>query len=32
MLLDTEDNRWVIHNVGDLPKPDRERFFQYIYW
>jgi ABC-type multidrug transport system ATPase subunit len=32
MLVDTEDNRWVVRNVDDLPKPDRERFMQYIYW
>ena len=32
MLVDTEDNRWVIRDVEDLPKPDRERFMQYIYW
>jgi ATP-binding cassette subfamily B protein len=32
MLVDTEDNRWVVHDVDDLPKPDRERFLQYIYW
>ena len=32
MLVDTEDNRWVVPNVEDLPKPDRERFMQYVYW
>jgi ATP-binding cassette, subfamily B, bacterial len=32
MLVDTEDNRWVVANVDDLPKPDRERFMQYVYW
>ena len=32
MLVDTEDNRWVIRDVADLPKPDHERFLQYIYW
>ena len=32
MLIDTEDNRWVVPNVDDLPKPDRERFMQYVYW
>jgi hypothetical protein len=32
MLVDTEDNRWVVRSVDDLPKPDRERFLQYIYW
>jgi hypothetical protein len=32
MLIDTEENRWVIHRVDDLPKPDRERFLHYVYW
>ena len=32
MLIDTEDNRWVVRRVADLPKPDRERFLQYVYW
>jgi ATP-binding cassette subfamily B protein len=32
MLVDTEDNRWVVRDVDDLPKPDHERFLQYIYW
>jgi ATP-binding cassette, subfamily B, bacterial len=32
MLVDTEDNRWVVPDVDDLPKPDRERFMQYVYW
>ena len=32
MLVDTEDNRWVVRDVDDLPKPDHERLLQYIYW
>jgi ATP-binding cassette subfamily B protein len=32
MLVDTEDNRWVVPRVPDLPNPDQERFLQYIYW
>ena len=32
MLIDTEENRWVVRRVDDLPRPDRERFMQYIYW
>ncbi|MFM8705242.1 MAG: DUF1854 domain-containing protein, partial [Planctomycetia bacterium] len=32
MLVDTEDNRWVVPCVTDLPQPDRERFLQYVYW
>jgi ATP-binding cassette subfamily B protein len=32
LLLDTEENRWVVPCVDALPKPDRERFLQYVYW
>jgi ATP-binding cassette subfamily B protein len=32
MLIDTEENRWVVPRVDDLPKADRERFLQYVYW
>jgi ATP-binding cassette, subfamily B, bacterial len=32
LLIDTEDNRYVISDVELLPKTDRERFRQYIYW
>jgi ATP-binding cassette subfamily B protein len=32
MLVDTEDNRWVVPRVTDLPQPDRDRFLQYVYW
>lgn len=32
MLVDTEDNRWVVRRVAELPKSDRERFLQYVYW
>jgi ATP-binding cassette subfamily B protein len=32
LLLDTEDNRWVIPRIETLPRPDRERFLQYVYW
>jgi ATP-binding cassette subfamily B protein len=32
LLLDTEENRWVIPRIDALPKPDRERFLQYVYW
>jgi hypothetical protein len=32
MLIDTEENRWVVPQVEALPKPDRERFLQYVYW
>ncbi|MFM7034719.1 MAG: DUF1854 domain-containing protein [Planctomycetia bacterium] len=32
LLIDAEDNRWVIPRLADLPKADRERLLQYIYW
>lgn len=32
MLTDTEDNRFVVPHVDNLPENDRERFLQYIYW
>jgi hypothetical protein len=32
LLIDTEDNRYVVHDVDELPKKDRERFLHYVYW
>ena len=32
MLIDTEDNRYVVADVEALPKADRERFLHYVYW
>jgi hypothetical protein len=32
MLVDTDENRWVIPVVESLPEPDRERFLHYVYW
>jgi ABC-type multidrug transport system fused ATPase/permease subunit len=32
LLIDTEQNRFVVPNVDALPKADRERFLQYVYW
>ena len=32
MLIDTEENRWVIPDVEALPRADRERFLHYVYW
>ena len=32
LLIDTEDNRYVVEDIEELPKPDRERFLQYVYW
>lgn len=32
LLIDTNDNRYVVPDVDALPPADRERFLQYIYW
>lgn len=32
LLIDTKENRYVVDDVDRLPKEDRERFLQYIYW
>ncbi len=32
MLIDTDENRWVVRSLDGLPGPDRERFLQYVYW
>jgi ATP-binding cassette subfamily B protein len=32
MLVDTDENRWVVPRIDDLPAADRERFLQYVYW
>jgi ATP-binding cassette subfamily B protein len=32
LLIDTEDNRWVLPQVAGLPKADRETFERYVYW
>ena len=32
MLVDTEENRWVIPRLDDLPPADREQFLRYVYW
>jgi ATP-binding cassette subfamily B protein len=32
MLIDTEENRYVVPRVDDLPRVDREKFLQYVYW
>ena len=32
VIIDTEDNRYLVRDIDALPKPDRERFQQYIYW
>ena len=32
LLIDAEDNRWVVPDLAALPKPDRENFERYVYW
>ncbi len=32
LIIDTNDNRYLVRDVFKLPKPDREKFLQYIYW
>jgi len=32
MLIDTEENRWVVPDVAALPAADREKFLHYVYW
>ncbi len=32
MLLDVDENRYLIPDVADLPEPDRSLFERYIYW
>ena len=32
MLIDTEENRYVVPKVDALPNPDREKFLHYVYW
>jgi ABC-type multidrug transport system ATPase subunit len=32
MLVDAEENRWLVRRVDDLPPADRERFLHYVYW
>jgi ATP-binding cassette subfamily B protein len=32
MLVDTEENRWMVPRLDDLPPADRERFLHYVYW
>ncbi len=32
LLIDAEENRYVVPSVKGLPDADRERFLQFIYW
>ena len=32
MIIDTEENRYVVHDIETLSRADREKFLQYVYW
>ncbi len=32
MLIDSEENRFLVRDIEALPERDRERFLQYVYW
>ncbi|MFM8414511.1 MAG: DUF1854 domain-containing protein, partial [Planctomycetota bacterium] len=32
LLIDTEENRWVVPRIEDLPKAEREKLERYVYW
>ena len=32
LIVDTEENRYVVPDIEALSPPDRERFLQYVYW
>jgi ATP-binding cassette subfamily B protein len=32
LLIDTEENRYVVPDVAALPGPDQEKFLHYVYW
>ena len=32
LIMDTEENRYIVKDIEQLPKVDRERFLQYVYW
>ncbi len=32
LIMDTEENRYVVADIEALSPPDRERFLQYVYW
>jgi ATP-binding cassette, subfamily B, bacterial len=32
LLIDTEENRYVLPDLQTLPAPDREKFLQHVYW
>lgn len=32
LLIDTEENRYLVRDVNSLPKPQAEKFTQHVYW
>ena len=32
LIIDTKENRFAVSGVDALPKGDREKFLQYVYW
>lgn len=32
LIIDSEENRFLVRDVEALPERDRERFLQYVYW
>jgi hypothetical protein len=32
LLIDTEDNRYLVRSLAQLPKAQAEKFMQYVYW
>lgn len=32
LLIDTEENRYLVRDVSKLPKAQSEKFMQYVYW
>ena len=32
LLIDTEENRYLVRDIAALPPADQEKFLQYVYW
>ena len=32
LIIDSEENRFLVRDIAALPERDRERFLQYVYW
>ncbi len=32
LIIDSEDNRYLVRDVDSLPSRDREKFLQFVYW